>query len=83
MEAKALPKQIDNVLKSLIDIKRGIIDLMMGLEQIEMNAFINLESLAVGSTVLACRLGISDFANTGSETTDWAGISRKSVKWIL
>ena len=32
MEAKALPKQIDNVLKSLIDIKRGIIDLMMGLE---------------------------------------------------
>jgi len=32
-EAKVLPGQINNVLKSLIDIKRGIIDLMMTLEK--------------------------------------------------
>jgi len=48
-----------------------------------LNASINLENLAVGSTVLACRLGSSGFAGIENETTDWAGISRKSVKWIL
>ena len=39
----------------------------------------SLESLAVGSTVLACRLGSSGLVNTTNETTDWAGISLKSV----
>ena len=45
----------------------------------DLNASINLESLAVGSTVSACRLGSSGLAHTEDETTDWAGISLKSA----
>ena len=46
----------------------------------DLNASINLESVAVGSTVLACRLGSSGLsAMQINETTDWAGISLKSV----
>ena len=46
----------------------------------DLNASINLESVAVGSTVLACRLGSSGLsAMQINETTDWAGISLKSA----
>jgi len=45
----------------------------------DLNAAINLKNLAVGSTVTACCLGSSGFPFGGSETTDWAGISRKSA----
>ena len=46
----------------------------------DLNASINLENLAVGSTVLACRLGSSGLVNTVNETTDWAGISHESAE---
>ena len=45
----------------------------------DLNAAINLKNYAVGSTVKACRLGSSGLSFGSSETTDWAGISHKSV----
>lgn len=44
----------------------------------DLNAAVNLRNLAVGSTVSACCLGSSG-SSSKSETTDWAGISRKSA----